>query len=360
MNFNLDFCESYESEIIEAILDVVQRKKYILSDHGLAFEREFAAYLGMPFCAGVGNGTDAIRIALKAFAIGEGDEVISPAHNVAYTALAVRATKAKNVFVDVDPDIYCLDPEKIESAITGKTRAIIPVHLYGQTADMIEIKHIAEKYKLIVIEDAAQAHGATHNWVFAGCWGDAAAFSFYPTKNLGAFGEAGGIVTKYPVIDSLTRVLRDGGRIDRYLHKYDGLNSCLDEIQAAVLRVKLKYLDQSNKKRQQLAERYRVGLDRKYTTPRCGVYNTHVYHLYVLQHPQRDRIVRGLNEAGIPSLIHYPVPVPMQPVFVQESQGQGPWPVAEKLARQVFSIPMFPDMTDHEQDTVIKWLNALA
>lgn len=306
------------------------------------------------------SGTDAILIALQALGIGPGDEVISPAHNVAYTALAVNRLGAKNVFVDIDPLTMLMDCDRIQDVITGSTRAIVPVHLYGQMVNMKRVRDIARANNLMVVEDAAQAHGALYDGHPPGYFSHAVAYSFYPTKNLGSLGEAGGITTNIPSVAKAARQLRDGGRSDRYIHSLPGVNSVMDEIQAAVLRVKLKHLDLSNRKRCKLAFEYIKELSR-IEDIRLQVWPqkvSPVYHLFVIRIKRRTALMQWLKENEVPTLIHYPLTVPEQPVFVSECYEQGPFPHAQEASRTVLSLPMFPDMSKKQQDWIIGKIKA--
>lgn len=355
MQFNLDTCVGYHDKVLLALMVAADKNQFILGENVRAFEKEWAEFNNAAFCVGVGNGTDALRIAMLALGVKPGDEVISPAHNVSYTALAVTSIGAKNVYVDVDPKTMLMDLNQIEALITPKTRAIIPVHLYGQMVNMAELHAIARQYSLLLIEDAAQAHGARHETQPPGTFSDAAAFSFYPTKNLGAWGEAGGIITNTPAVAERARMLRDGGRIDRYIHFLPGINSGLDELQAAVLRAKLPYLKQSNEARRDLALRYTEELagvgDLQFQHEQIDTEN--VWHLFVIRTASRDKLMAYLKTQDIPSLIHYPVIIPDQPFAIADAQGQGPFPVSRECASEVLSLPMFPAMTEVEQAKVI-------
>lgn len=355
MNFNLDQMEGYKGEVFAAIGQVIDERHYILGPNVEGFEREWSAFTSQAHTVGVGNGTDAIRIALLALGIKPGDEVISPAFNVAYTALAVTSIGAVNVFVDCDPLTMLMDLDKVRNAVTSKTRAIVPVHLYGRMVDVKSLRSIANEFGLMIVEDAAQCHGANYMGDPPGQYSHAVAYSFYPTKNLGALGEAGAITTNIDVVADRARLLRDGGRTDRYLHALPGINSCLDEIQAAVLRVKLKHLAQSNLLRRQVANRYNEALrdvgSVKTIMPRFTGGDS-VHHLYVVRVRKRDELRWWLHELGIPTLIHYPVPVPYQPCFMQSTMG-GPWPEAELASREVLSLPMYPTLPLADQQKVI-------
>ncbi len=357
MDFNLDTCEGYRHEIRAALLAAIDRNQFILGENVRKFERAWAEFNGARYCVGVGNGTDAIRIALLALGVGPGDAVLSPAHNVSYTALAVKAVGAKNVYVDIDPNTMLMDFHAVERALAAdrSIKVIVPVHLYGQMVDMERLAQIAARYGVIIVEDAAQCHGASFGGVVPGQCSAAAAFSFYPTKNLGAWGEAGGIVTSLPIVAERARLLRDGGRIDRYIHLLPGLNSCLDELQAAVLNAKLPHLTLSNSARRNIAQRYIDGLKDvgdirfQYVPPEAQP----VWHLFVIRTHKRDALLSYLAGQQVPALIHYPVVLPHQPFAVADAQGQGPWPTAEWVANEVLSLPMHPHLRAGEQDKVI-------
>jgi len=355
MNFNLDENMGYDTEIVDALIKAFDSRQYIYGPQVKSFEQEWAAYTGQAHCVGVGNGTDAIRIGLLALGIKPGDEVISPAFNVAYTALAVAAIGAVNIFVDCDPLTMLMDLNKVAAAITPRTRAIIPVHLYGRMVDVKGLRAIAKAHGLMILEDAAQCHGATYEGNPPGEFSEAVAYSFYPTKNLGALGEAGGITTNVATVADRARLLRDGGRADRYLHTMIGINSGLDEIQAAVLRVKLRHLAASNGMRRTAAQRYHDGLAGLGTVRviRSRFNPDSVQHLYVIRAERRDELHEYLKTRGVPTLIHYPIPVPYQPCFMGATMG-GPWPETEKAAREVLSLPMFPSITEGQQKHVVQ------
>ena len=348
MNFNLDLMLPYEQEVRDAVQRVITEKQFILGKNVRAFEAAWAAFTGQRYAVGVGNGTDAIRLALLALGIKPGDEVISPAFNVAYTALAVTSIGAVNKFVDCGDDML-MDPHALEAEVTDRTRAIIPVHLFGTVCNMDQISVYARN--AMIVEDCAQAHGAVDQMGNNPGWfSQAAAYSFYPTKNLGALGEAGGVTTNIEVVAERLRLLRDGGRTDRYLHVLPGINSCLDEMQAAVLSVKLQYLEQRNQQRRQHARRY---LDQLTNVGDLVLpAKNDVYHLFVVRTKERERLLAHLTAAGIPALVHYPVPVPYQPCFMESRMG-GPWPKAEAAAREVLSLPMHADLTKQDQDRVV-------
>jgi dTDP-4-amino-4,6-dideoxygalactose transaminase len=323
---------------------------YLLGRELEAFEAEFAAYCGVKHCVGVGNGLDALHLILRAMDIGRGDEVIVPSHTFIATWLAVSYAGATPVPVEPDPQTYNLDPNRIEAAITPRTRAIMPVHLYGQPADMDPINELARLRGLKVIEDAAQAHGALYRGRHCGSLGDAAGFSFYPGKNLGAFTDAGAVTTNDGELAQEVRKLRNYGSAVKYQHELKGFNSRLDELSAAFLRVKLRYLDEWNARRKKIAGFYLSQL----STPNSQVilpfvpeWAEPVWHLFVVRHPQRDRLQQKLAEAGIGTLIHYPVPPHLSGAYADlQPQSSDNWnlPIAEELAETVLSLPMGPHL----------------
>ena len=320
------------------------------------FERDFALYCHADHAIGVGSGTDALWLALLAFGIGPGDEVITVPNSFIATAEAISFTGAKPVFVDVDPITYNMDPGALESAITVRTRAIIPVHLFGQPANMDPILSIARERNLRVIEDAAQAHGAEYDGRRVGSLADAGCFSFYPGKNLGAFGEGGAVVTNDVELRDRIRKLRDHGQSKKYHHGVVGWNSRMDGIQGAVLQIKLRGLDEGNKLRHSHALRYDEafsGVD-GITVPERGSNVGHVYHIYAIQVPQRDEIMRYLNSKEIGCGIHYPVPIHLQEAYRDLGYARGAFPVAERSAERFLSLPMFPELTHSQLDEVIE------
>lgn len=325
---------------------------YILGEELEAFESEFAEYCGARYCVGVGNGLDALHLILRAYGIGPGDEVIVPAHTFIATWLAVTYSGAKPVPVETRDDAaYTISPELIEAAITPKTRAIIPVHLYGRPADMVPIKHVAAKHGLRVIEDAAQAHGARYQGCRAGSLGDAAAFSFYPAKNLGAFGDGGAITTSDAELAAQLRSLRNYGSSAKYVHDLLGLNSRLDPLQAAMLRIKLRHLDDWNARRLSRAECYRQRLTgTKVLLPASDDGFESVFHLFVVRTPHRDKLQTSLKEVGIETLIHYPIPPHKQGAY--GSMRGHVLPVAERLSNEVLSLPMGPHLSTGEVEEV--------
>ena len=337
-------------ETSEAVARVLRSGIFILGEEVESFEAEFAAVCQMRGAVGVGNGTDAITLALTAAGIKLGDEVITTPLTAAYTSLAIINAGAKPVFVDIDERTFNLNPEKIESAVTPRTRAIVPVHLYGQTADIEAIAEIAARHKLTVIEDAAQAHGARSKGKPCGFFSLAATYSFYPTKNLGAFGDGGAIVSRDEEFLRKTRLLRQGGHAEALAQNTPGRNSRLDEMQAAILRVKLKRLDEWTARRRALA---RIYFERLKNFPRLGLpvaNEESVFHLFVIRHPQRDRLKDFLAAKGIETLIHYPYLLHQQKLF--RAAEQRSLPVAEKIVGEILSLPLYPEMTTEEVEAV--------
>lgn len=331
----------YEPAIREAIERVLRSGFYILGEETAAFEREFADYCGVKHCIGVANGLDALHLILRGYGIGAGDEVIVPANTFIATWLAVGLAGARIVPVEPDGSSWNIDPKRIEEAITPRTRAIMPVHLYGAPADMDAIKDIAQRHRLRVIEDAAQAHGALYRGARAGSLGDAAGFSFYPGKNLGALGDGGAITTSDDELAERLRKLRNYGSSIKYLHEVEGLNSRLDEMQSAVLRVKLQHLDADNARRVAVADRYREALaDTPVELIRVPGEAQSVWHLLVVRTPRRDALRDFLTSRGIGTQIHYPVPCHRQEAFAH--QAWPPLPVTERLQSEILSLPMSP------------------
>lgn len=339
--------ESIESEIDAAILSVVHRADFILGEEVELFETEFAAFCEATQAVGLDSGTSALELALRAFGIGEGDEVITVANTFIATASAISFTGARPVLVDCDPQTYTIDVAQIEPAITPRTQAIIPVHLYGQPADMDPILDIARRHGLTVIEDACQAHGARYKGRRAGTMGDAAAFSFYPAKNLGGCGDGGMLVTNDAATADRVRKLRNYGQSAKYHHVQMGYNRRLDTIQAAVLRVKLPYLDRWNAQRREHAASYdQLLAGSGATIPAVADYAEHVYHLYVIQTSvDRDGLRRRLQEQGISTGIHYPIPIHLQESYRDLDYARGRFPVTEQLADRGVSLPMFAELS---------------
>jgi len=346
-----------KEELLAAIRRVVERGRYVLGEELRAFERDFTAASGCAHVVGVANGTDAIRLALEAAGVRAGDDVVTVSHTATFTALAISMLGARPVFCDIEPLTMNLDPARLEAAITPKTRAIVPVHLYGQAADMDPILAIARRRDIPVIEDCAQAHLARYRGGVVGGLGASAAFSFYPTKNLGALGDAGAVTTNDAAIDEHVRQMRNGGQADRYHHGLKGVNSRLDEIQAAVLSVKLRHLEAATSARRDLAARYDAGL-RGVTLPRTLEGCEHVYHLYVIRHPRRDALAAHLDRAGVTALVHYPIPVHLQPAYADLGTREGSLPETERAAREVLSLPLYPGLDAEQQGRVIEAVNA--
>jgi len=348
-----------QEEIDQAMAGVINSAQYIKGEEVSAFEKEFAAYCQCDYCIGVGNGTDAIHIVLHALGVGPGDEVITVSHTFIATAEPVTLRGAKPVFIDIEPDTCNMDVNQLESAITDKTKAIIPVHLYGRPVEMDRVMEIARAHNLKVIEDCAQAHGATYRGQKVGSFGDAACFSFFPAKNLGCFGDGGAITTNDPLLAEKIRMLANHGRKEKYLHELDGHNSRLDTLHAAVLRVKLRYLDQWNQMRQEIAGAYRralSGINGLELPPEPPSHSSHVYHLYVIRANERDRLKAHLEEKQLGVGIHYPVPLHLQPAFkaFMDSGVSIKLPVTEEVADTILSLPLYPLMKWGDIDRVIE------
>jgi dTDP-4-amino-4,6-dideoxygalactose transaminase len=344
-SLNVDLINDLES----AFRRVVESGWYILGQEVTKFEDEFAAYCGSSHCVGVGNGQDALYLILLAYGIGEDDEVIVPSNTFIATWLAVSMTGARPVPVEPIEATYNLDPDRIPAAITEKTKAIIAVHLYGQPADMDSINAVGKQYGLNVIEDAAQAHGARYNGKCTGNLADAAGFSFYPGKNLGALGDGGAVTTNDSHLAEKIRVLRNYGSIVKYRHKVKGINSRLDELQAALLRVKLKHLDEWNTSRKRKANIYLGKLEcNELILPIILKDTEPVWHLFVIRSKLRDKIKKDLENAGIGAMIHYPVPPHLQPAYTKDGYKMGDFPITEKIHNEVLSLPMFPGLSEKD------------
>jgi dTDP-4-amino-4,6-dideoxygalactose transaminase len=347
--------DSIRDEINTAIQRVLDSGWYILGDEVTRFEAEFSNYLGATYCAGVASGTEAIQLALMAAGIGAGDEVIAPANTCMPSIFGIQSTGARAVLADVDPDSYTISPAAIEEAITGRTKAILPVHLYGHPCDMEPINTVAKAHSLIVVEDCAQAHGARYKGRLCGTLGDLAAFSFYPSKNLGAIGDGGAVVTQSEDYFEKLVKLRNYGQSDRYTHHTNGINSRLDELQAAILRVKLKHLNHWNELRRRFAEFYSKALgDSGLTLPTEATHAEHCYHLYVVRHKERDRLKKYLGDAGIGTQIHYPIPVHHQPVWENSNSSSQSYPRSEELSREILSLPLQPLIPEETVNEVIR------
>lgn len=332
-----------------AIRSVLSRGWFILGERVSAFERAFAAYCGARHAVGVASGTDAIELALRAAGVGPGDEVVTVPNTAVPTVCAIVNAGARPVFVDVRADTYVLDPDLLAAAVTSKTRAIVPVHLYGQPADMDAINRIAGRHGLRVIEDAAQAHGSRYRGRRVGALGNAGCFSFYPTKNLGAFGDGGMVVTNDAELARGVALLRNYGQTDRYRHAVNGVNSRLDELQAAVLLAKLPRLETWNRRRRRIAALYARGLrGTGVVVPAAAPHAEHVYHLFVVRTRHRDRVRDALAARGIGTQVHYPIPIHLQEAYRGLGLPAGSFPVAESLAAEILSLPMFPELSDDE------------
>jgi len=345
--------------IDEAVGRVLNRGWFILGREVESFEREFADYLGARHAVGVGSGTDALHLALVAAGVRPGDEVIAPANTCIPTASAISLAGAKPVLVDADPVSFNLDPGKLEAALSPRTAAILPVHLYGQAADLAPILEIGRGSRIPVIEDVAQGHGATYGQGKLGTSGAMGCFSFYPSKNLGAYGDAGAVVTNDDELALQLRRLRNYGEERRYHHMIKGFNSRLDELQAAILRANLPELDRWNARRREIAAIYNREISHPgVVKPVELAYGVHAYHLYVVRCAERDRLQEHLEAAGVATLIHYPVPVHMQEAYADLGKKPGDYPVAEACAGQVLSLPIFPELTDQEVSYVAECVNA--
>lgn len=335
-----------EDGLREVFARVLRNSSFVLGPEVEQFEQEFAAYCGVQHCVAVNTGTAALHITLAALGIGPGDEVITVPHTFIATAEAITACGATPVFVDIDPVSFCMDPNKLEAAITSRTRAIIPVHLYGQTADMDAILAIANAHHLPVVEDACQAHGAEYKGRKAGSLGVAGCFSFYPGKNLGALGEGGAVTTNEPELAQQLRMWRDHGSRKKYEHAFSGLNMRMEGIQGGVLSLKLKCLDKWNHQRRDAATHYGKLLSGgAVTLPTELSYGRHVYHLYVVRTADRDQLRQQLAEAGIETGLHYPIPLHLQEAFRYLGHQQGDFPVTEKVKDEILSLPMYPGIS---------------
>ena len=351
--------DSIREEIDPAIQEVLQSCAFAGGPFAEKFERDFAAFCGCRHGIGVGSGTEAIWLALLAVGVGPGDEVITVPNTFMATAEAISMCGARPVFVDIDEQTYNMDPALLERAVTPRTRAIVPVHLFGQAADMDPITEIAKKHRLLVIEDACQAHGAEYKGRRAGSMGDAGCFSFYPGKNLGAYGEAGAVVTDNAELDAKIRALRDHGQAKKYHHSAIGWNARMDGVQGAVLSVKLKHLEAWNSARRKNAGLYEELLSGSAIAPPLEAgYGKHVYHIYAVRVKNRDRVLGALAERGITCGIHYPVPIHLQNAYRSLSLGAGSFPVAELCASEFLSLPMFPELSREEIEYVARELKA--
>jgi aminotransferase EvaB len=357
----LDEYEKEREDLLDAVDTVFRSGRLVLGPSVKAFEREYAAYHGVAHCVGVDNGTNAIVLGLRALGVGPGDEVITVSNTAAPTVLAIDAVGATPVFVDIAPETYLMDVGQVAAAITDRTKCLLPVHLYGQCVDMAPLEELAAKHGLAILEDCAQAHGACHHGRIAGSMGTLAAFSFYPTKVLGAYGDAGATITNDPELDANLRRLRYYGMEDVYhVVSTPGYNSRLDEVQAEILRRKLTRLDDYIARRQAIAAHYAeafAGTD--LMVPRTAPGNQHVYYVYVVRHPARDKIIEMLKEHDISLNISYPWPVHTQSGFAHLGYRKGSLPVTEAVAHEIFSLPMFPSLSDSEQQRVVDLLHGV-
>jgi len=345
---------SIKGEIDAAVLNVFDSTQFVLGKEVAAFEELFAAYTQTSHVMGVNTGTSALHLSLLAAGIGKGDEVITTPFTFIATVSAIDYTGATPVFVDIDPVSFTIDPAKIEAAITPRTKAILPVHLYGQPADMDPIMEIAKRHGLVVIEDAAQAHGAEYKGRRVGSIGDLGCFSFYPGKNLGAYGEGGAVTTNNPEFVRTVRMLRDWGAERRYYHDLKGFNYRLEGVQGAVLKVKMKYIEGWTEARRTVAARYDAALaDSGIPTPHAAADRRHVYHIYAIRDAQRDALQTYLHDHGVSTGIHYPIPVHLQGAFAELGHKEGDFPHSEAAAREVLSLPMYPELPPDQQDIVI-------
>ena len=346
-------------DILAAVDRVLRSGRYILGEEVDAFEQEWAEYLGARYAIGVANGTDAVALALKSTGIGPGDEVLTVSHTAVATVAAIEAIGAVPVLVDIEPSSRCMDPELLEAMVSPRTRAIVPVHIYGQPADMGRILAVARRNHLAVIEDCAQAHGAEIAGRKVGTFGDAAAFSFYPTKNLGAVGDAGAVVCSDPAIAERVRSLRQYGWHQRYISDLAGTNSRLDELQAAILRVKLPHLPQRNRARRTIANRYGQAIaSTGLVGPSLFPDTVHAMHLFVVESTARDQLAEFLSEEGITTARHYPMPVHQQPAYVRRVRGGARLPVTERLYKRLLTLPCHPELTDEQIERICTRLRA--
>lgn len=347
-----------KNELNTVYENVMDSSWFIQGNECKNFEAEYASYFGSKYCVGVGNGLDAIYLALKALGIKAGDEVIIPSHTFIATALAVAYIGATPVFCEVYEDTYLMRPDLVENLITEKTKAIIVVHLYGQAVEMDKICELVSKYGLALIEDCAQAHGATYKGKKVGTFGDVGAFSFYPGKNLGALGDAGAAITDNAEVAGKMKALANYGSVEKYVHVYAGNNTRLDEIQAAFLRVKLPHLDKWNAERNRIAQKYLEGIkNSKIVLPITREECNHVWHVFAVRCDERDRLQKYLSENGVATVIHYPIPMHLQGAFENLGHTEGAYPVAEMIAKTELSLPLYIGMTEEEIQYVVDVLN---
>ncbi len=350
--------DRFASEYEEAALRALRSGWYIMGGELEAFEAQFAHYTGAGYCVGLNSGLDALTLAVRALGIGPGDEVIVPANTYIASVLGVTENGATPVFVEPD-EYFCLDAEKIEAAVTPRTKAILPVHLYGQPCDMERICYVAEKHGLYVIEDCAQSHGARINGRLTGTFGTVGCFSFYPTKPLGALGDSGAVITNDPALADRVRKLRNYGSGVKYVNELEGVNSRLDEVQAAVLQVGLRHLDEGNEYRRRIAERYLKGVRSDLVTlPVTRPGAEHVYHVFAVLSEHRDALQKHLADKGVKTLIHYPIPPHLQECYARLGYGRGSFPVSEAYAQNELSLPIYMGMPDEDVEAVIEAVNS--
>jgi len=351
----------YHREAFEkAILDTVSSTQYILGPEVSRFEKNFANFLDASEVIGVASGTDALRLSCQALGLEQGDEVLVPANTFIATILGIFELGARFIPVDIDPETFLMDLKDAERRVTSKTKGMIPVHLYGQAMDMVAVQDFAKCHSLFVIEDACQAHGAKWNGKRVGTFGQAGCFSFFPSKNLGAFGDGGAVAVNSPAMMEKLQLMRNYGSVQKYVHEIPGTNSRLDSIQAAVLNVKLNYLEEWNRNRFKAACRYGNGLEgvNSVKSPRFdpNLSERHVFHLFVVRCEQRENLQNFLSQRGIMTGVHYPFPIHLHKAFFSNEFPEGSCPVAEKLATEIISLPLFPEITDEQIDTVLQAL----
>jgi len=344
---------AHRAEIDAAVQHVMAAGRYILGHEVEEFEKEYADYIGTRFAIGVASGTDALVLALRACKVWPGAEVITSPHTAVATVAAIELAGAVPVLVDIEPDTFLIDPSKIEKAISSRTRAIIPIHLFGQPADLSAILAIAQHHAIRVIEDCAQAHGALYWGKRVGSWGIAGCFSFYPTKNLGAIGDGGMVVTDDENLASEVRQLREYGWRQRFISEVPGLNSRLDEIQAAILRIKLRHLDRDNERRRQIADQYTHALSSQLAVPVVKAGRTSVFHQYVARSSARGDLQSNLRREGVGTAVHYPTPIHLQPAYRGRIGDTGSFPVAERAAEEILSLPIYPELDTSQIERVI-------
>ena len=346
----------FKDELELAMRQVLESGRYILGEKSRAFEKAFAEYCGIEHCIGCGNGLDALRLSIRALGLGENDEIIVPANTYIASILAISDNGCKPIFVEPSLETYNIDVERIESAITPRTKAILVVHLYGQVVEMQKVWELAQKYNLAIIEDCAQAHGAMYQGKRVGTLGDVAGFSFFPGKNLGALGDGGAVTTKHKDVAEKVRALGNYGSHKKYVNLYKGLNSRLDELQAAFLEIKLKHLDSDNESRRAVAKFYRENItNNKIILPECVSEEGHAWHLFVVRCEERERFQAYLKDNGIETIIHYPIPPHKQEAYKEYNHLS--LPITEKIHREVLSLPISPVMSKEQAEEVVRVVN---